>query len=862
VLGGIILGPSVLGRIPGFTDAIFPAASMATLDAVANLGLVLFLFLVGLETDFRFLISNWRIALSVGALGMIIPFGLGAAIAYGLYNQFSSDPGTVPISFGVFILFIGVAMAITAFPVLCRILTELKLLNTSVGIIVLSAGVGNDVVGWVLLALCVALVNAATGLAALWVVLTAIGYTLFLFFAVRPAFMWVLRRSGSLQNGPTQGVVALTLLMILASSYFTGIIGIHVMFGGFLIGLICPHEGGFAVKLTEKLEDLVSTFLIPLYFALSGLSTNLGLLNNGITWAYVVGVIAVAFLGKIAGGTLAARFNGMVWREAFTIGSLMSCKGLVELIVLNIGLSAKILSTRTFTIFVVMALVTTCATTPIVRALYPHWYQIKLEAWKRGEIEWESGKAADRSDGSAGADSITEVSVSEKGAKVPVNRVLAYLRLDNLPAVLTLVSLLALPATEGPERKHPSKRTSADLDTPPPQSKRPLHVHALRLHELTQRNSSVMQVSSLATDDDFSAGSRDPLLNTIASYGQIRNVAVSGSVFVSPDASFATTLTDRAADLASDLLLIPWSESGHMGEVQVQPRAVSDRDRFLDSPYAAFVEAATTHAPCNTAVLIGRGFGTRQPSKRPALSHRASSSAMSVHAAAAALTSFPAVKTGHHIFLPFFAASDDDPLALRIVMQMARDPHVTATIVSFEREGGGSSTRAESARPSIASASARAPATKPAVGVPQSEVEFDPSTSTSTNVGNERANAAYFAAVRDSLPAELAARVLFETRAVARTASATDLVQEACRAAKGEAALRSAGHGAGNLVVLGADAGAGSSAAPLSLARVGSAGERAPEDAFVRAVGRKAEAMLGAVETSLLVVRVRDRDGL
>ena len=221
-----------------------------------------------------------------------------------------------------------------AFPVLCRILTELKLLQTQVGLVVLSAGVGNDVVGWILLALCVALVNAGAGITALYVLLTCVGYVLFLAYGIRPAFLWVLRKTGSIQNGPTQSVVALTVLMALASAFFTGIIGVHPIFGGFLIGLICPHEGGFAIKVTEKIEDLVTVLFLPLYFALSGLSTNIGLLNNGITWAYVIGVIAVAFVGKVVGGTLAARACKLVWRESFTVGILMSCKGLVELIVL------------------------------------------------------------------------------------------------------------------------------------------------------------------------------------------------------------------------------------------------------------------------------------------------------------------------------------------------------------------------------------------------------------------------------------------------------------------------------------------------------------------------------------------------
>ena len=213
-------------------------------------------------------------------------------------------------------------------------MTELKLLATPVGVIVLSAGVSNDVTGWILLALCVALVNSGSGITALWVLLTAFGYTLLLIFAIKPAFLWILKRTGSLQKGPTQGVMALTVLLALASAFFTGIIGIHPIFGAFMVGLICPHEGGFAIKVTEKVEDLVSVLLLPLYFALSGLSTDLALLDNGITWAYVVGVIAIAFTAKVAGATLAARCSGLVWRESVTIGALMSCKGLIELIVL------------------------------------------------------------------------------------------------------------------------------------------------------------------------------------------------------------------------------------------------------------------------------------------------------------------------------------------------------------------------------------------------------------------------------------------------------------------------------------------------------------------------------------------------
>jgi len=191
---------------------------MPVFNNVANLGLLIFLFLVALEVDMRLFTQNWKAAVSVGFAGMVLPFGLGFAIAWGIYNEFTDHR----IDFGVFGLFIGTALAITAFPVLCRILSELNLLRSNVGVTTLAAGIGNDVTGWILLALCVALVNNGSGLSALWALLCCIGWTLLLVFAVRPPFMWVLRRTGSLQNGPTQGMVALTMLMVLASAWFTG----------------------------------------------------------------------------------------------------------------------------------------------------------------------------------------------------------------------------------------------------------------------------------------------------------------------------------------------------------------------------------------------------------------------------------------------------------------------------------------------------------------------------------------------------------------------------------------------------------------------------------------------------------------
>lgn len=185
-----------------------------------------------------------------------------------------------------------------------------------------------------LLALCVALVNAGSGLSALWILLACVAYMIFLLYAVKPILNWLFRQTGSIENGPSQSVIALVLLVALASAFFTAIIGVHAIFGGFMVGLIVPRQNRFNIIIMEKLEDLIGALFLPLYFTLSGLNTNLGLLDTGISWAYVVAVTLVAFFAKFISASGGARLNGLVWRESFSIGVLMSCKGLVELIVL------------------------------------------------------------------------------------------------------------------------------------------------------------------------------------------------------------------------------------------------------------------------------------------------------------------------------------------------------------------------------------------------------------------------------------------------------------------------------------------------------------------------------------------------
>ena len=667
----------------------------------------------------------------------------------------------------------------------------------------LSAGVGNDVIGWILLALCVALVNAGSGITALWVLLTCVGYALFLVFAVRPAFMWFLRRNGALQDGPSQGVIALTLLLTLTSSFFTGVIGVHAIFGAFMMGLICPHEGGFAIKVTEKVEDLIGAIFLPLYFTLSGLSTNIGLLDNGITWAYVVAVISVAFCAKFIGCSLAARLNGLVWRESFTIGSLMSCKGLVELIVLNIGLQAKILSTRVFTIFVVMALVTTFATTPLTSALYPPWYQRKLEAWKRGEIDWDTGALLDGSSGSD--DGLTQ----EKLESSRIKNLLVYLRLDNMPTLLAFVSLLGGRPNGASGRKHPIYYKETETQpTEPSQSaqisekKRPVQVHGVRLVELSDRGSAVMQVAEV---DEYSAF--DPVLNTFRVLGQLYSLAVSGEVSIVPQSSYAETLVTRASEESSDLLILPWSETGSMSEAQTIS-IDSTRDKLASDSYSGFVAKALDTSRCNTAVFINKGFSGSLKQRPLALTRRMSAlSVASTHREH--VTTLPNTDRSHHIFMPYFGGADGR-VALRLLLQLAENPEITATVIHYPIIGDNSAAE-EAATPRS----------------PQSNrVNLQRTFSTEDD-------AAFFFTMQRSLNADLEARIIFET-----TTASSSPIQSALARAQTEVAQNP--KNGGDIIILGRHAQMGG------------------RDASPSCLGLAADTVLeSGVRASLLVVQAR-----
>lgn len=626
----------------------------------------MFLFIVGLEVDVAYVVKNITIATTVGLGSIVIPFGLGAALSVGLFNHFCSKD----VSFGTFLLFVGLSMAVTEFPVLARILSELGLMRERVGSIVIAAGVGNDLISWILLALAVTLSHSSKAINTLYIILLTVGWILALKFVVQPLLTKYLRYSGGIENGPSESDMAVIVLLILVSSFYTDIIGVHSIFGAFLIGIIIPRQNSFVVRVTEKLEDFISVILLPLYFTVAGLEIDLGLLNDGITWGYIFAIIFTAIGSKLIGCAIPARLHGLRWRESFTVGTLMSCKGAVEIVILEIGLHAGILSRKLFSMLVIMAIVTTFLTAPVTLKIYPVWYREKVELWRNNEINWDGSPTGDTRRSSL------SLAYSQELYKFR-NIVVVLDDLHSMSATLILTQLLAAPK-ENWDFEHDaaspdindnsngndlgnirSKEIAIDLSLSRTQTnasssisamsklvKLNIHVFGIRLVELSQRTAPLIQLLSENSDQS----NTDPILKVLNIFAGVNQIPFSSQVAVTAGNDRSHFIISMASS-STDFILLTWEDMGFHHSIE----------SFDTGPHrlASCGELFET-AKNPIGLLIDRGFSL---ASEPHISRR--------------------------LYVPFFGDKDSKQ-ALATSLHLANNAHVSVVIDIFSDSPGAS----------------------------------------------------------------------------------------------------------------------------------------------------------------------------
>lgn len=362
IIAGIFLGPSIFGWLsPELSHLIFPSNSFISLQFLSQIGLAFFMFVIGMELDLNKIRDKTQDAVMISHVSIIFPFFLGTCLSFFIFL----DVAPASVSFLSFALFMGIAMSITAFPVLARIIKERGLTKTPLGVLAITCAAADDVTAWCLLAAVIAIVKAGSIASSLFTIGLAVVYIVFMLYLIKPWLQKISDRRIK-EEKIDKTIIGISFFVLLTSAYFTEIIGIHALFGSFIAGVIMPNNIRFKEILTDKVEDVSTILLLPIFFAFTGLRTQIGLLNEGHLWTICLIVILVAVSGKFIGSAITAKIIGRSWKDALSIGALMNTRGLMELIVLNIGYDLGILGPEIFAIMVIMALTTTFMTGPLL----------------------------------------------------------------------------------------------------------------------------------------------------------------------------------------------------------------------------------------------------------------------------------------------------------------------------------------------------------------------------------------------------------------------------------------------------------------------------------------------------------------
>ncbi|KAL1549020.1 Cation/H(+) antiporter 15 [Salvia divinorum] len=545
ILGGIILGPSVLGRSKKFADTIFPLRSVMVLETMANVGLLYFLFLIGVEMDITVIKRTGKKALVIAIAGMILPFLIGISFAFVLHEKSEF------VRLGTFILFLGVALSVTSFPVLARILAELKLLNSEIGRLAMSSALINDMCAWILLAFAIALAeNEAASLASLWVILSSVLFVVFCVCVVRPLISWMI---GSSPEGESvsEFYICLILTGVMVSGFITDALGTHSVFGAFVFGLVIPN-GPLGITLIERLEDFVSGLLLPLFFAISGLKTDISSIKDFSTWAILAVVIVLACAGKVAGTLLVTLYYKIPFYEGLTLGLLMNAKGLIEMIVLNVGKDQKVLDDQAFAIMVIVATVMTSVISPIVTTIYKP--AKKFAPYKRRTIQ------RTKPDGEF--------------------RILVCVHTPrNVPTIINLL-----------EASNPTKKSS-------------ICTYVLHLVELTGRSSAMLIVHTARKSGrpalNRTQAQSDHIIHAFENFQQnVGFVSVNPLTAISPYSTMHEDICEVAEDKRVALIIIPFHKQ----------QTVDGGMEATNPAFRTINQNVLANAPCSIGILVDRGL--------------------------------------------------------------------------------------------------------------------------------------------------------------------------------------------------------------------------------------------------------------
>ncbi|XP_027182439.1 cation/H(+) antiporter 15 [Coffea eugenioides] len=547
ILGGIILGPSVLGQSTKFANAVFPLRSVMVLETMANIGLLYFLFLVGVEMDLAVIRRTGKKALAIAVAGMILPFLIGTSFSLMLHQK------SQYMKQGTFILFLGVALSVTAFPVLARVLAELKLLNTEIGRIAMSSALVNDMCAWILLAFAIALAeNASVSLASVWVILSSSAFVLFCIFAVRPLISWMIRRT---PEGETISdfFICLILTGVMICGFITDALGTHSVFGAFVFGLIIPN-GPIGLTLIERLEDFVSGLLLPLFFAISGLKTEISTIKGVGTWCILFLVIVLSCAGKIAGTLLVALYYKMPFYEGLTLGFLMNTKGLVEIIILNVGKDQKVLDDQSFAIMVIISVVKTSIIIPIVTLIYKP--ARKFAPYKKRTVQRSK------------PDSEFRVLVCVHTPR-------------NVPTIINLL-----------EASHPTKKS-------------PICIYVLHLVELSGRASAMLIVHNSRKSGrpalNRAQAQSDHIINAFENFEQHAGcVSVQPLTAISPYSTMHEDICNLAEDKRAAFIIIPFHKQ----------QTVDGGMESTNPAFRTINQNVLVNAPCSVGILVDRGLSS------------------------------------------------------------------------------------------------------------------------------------------------------------------------------------------------------------------------------------------------------------